>query len=342
MDSKFASQFSEEETYVSQDAQVVEQDELKFIKPESSYEAVSGEPNKGIFRIKPLDRGYGLTIGNALRRVLLASLPGAAIINIQIDGVQHEFSSIDGVIEDVTSIILNLKGVVLKYVTDTMDIKNMLIDVEGPCTVTAADITCDDEVEVVNKDQYICRVTSGHLHIQLQCKRGVGYQNGDENRKYTERIAGYIPIDSIYTPVVNVAYKVNKVRVEDNPNYEELVMEITTNGGITPDAAIAQAAKILSDHLSCVINLSEAAKETETMIEKKKEEVEVKTDRPVEDLPNLSLRSYNCLKRAGIQTIGELTEKTEEDMIKIRNLGKKSLKEIKDRLTEMGLGFKHN
>ena len=282
-----------------------------------------------------------LTVGNAMRRVLLASLPGAAITSIQIDGIQHEFSSIPGVVEDVTGIVLNLKSVVLKILSeDAIEKDNLEIDVEGPMTVTAEDILCDEEVEIVNKDQYICRVNSGRLRIRMTARKGIGYKNADENREYYESQAGIIPIDSIYTPVVKVAYHVNKVRIQDNANYEELVLDVTTNGGVTPEYAVAKAAMILRDQLECIVSLSDRAiQEGATTGQSVVESEESQTpDRPIEDL-DFSVRSYNCLKRFGIYKISELCEKTEEDMMKIRNLGKKSLKEIKDKLQEMGLGF---
>lgn len=310
---------------------------LKFIKPDARFE--SGEKDyTGTFYLKPLERGYGQTIGNALRRVLLSSLPGAAIISIEIDGVQHEFTSIPGVVEDVTSIILNLKGVVLKFLSDDVSEKRLEIDVTGPHTVTAEDIICDEQVEVINPDQFICRVNAGHLRIQMKASKGRGYSSADMNRAKANAQPGIIAIDSIYTPVVKVGYKVNKIMVKDDPTFEELVMDVETNGGITPEHAIASAAKILIDQLSSVLDLSEKAKEEVSVVEKPAETQSSYPDKQIEIL-DLGVRSYNCLKRAGINTIGELTEKTEEDMMKIRNLGKKSLKEIKDKLTELNLGF---
>ena len=310
---------------------------LKFIKPDARFES-STEEYTGTFYLKPLERGYGQTIGNALRRVLLSSLPGAAIISIEIDGVQHEFTSIPGVVEDVTSIILNLKGVVLKFLSDNVTEKRLEIDVTGPHTVTAEDIICDEQVEVVNPEQFICRVNAGHLRIQMKALKGRGYSNADMNRAKANAQPGIIAIDSIYTPVVKVGYKVNKIMVKDDPTFEELIMEVKTNGGITPEHAIASAAKILIDQLSSVLDLSEKAKEEVSVVEKPMETQSSYPDKPIEDL-DLGIRSYNCLKRAGINTIGELAEKTEEDVMKFRNLGKKSLKEIKDKLIEVNLGF---
>jgi len=314
-------------------------DELKLITPKAVL-TKGAIDYQATLSLKPLERGYGLTLGNALRRVLLASLPGAAITSIQIDDVQHEFSSISGVVEDVTAIVLNLKNIVLKILSDDEQEKSLEIDVKGPKTVTADDIISDEQVEIVNKDQYICRVNSGHLRIQMKARKGIGYKNADENREYCENLAGIIPIDSIYTPVKKVAYKVNKVRIADNASYEELVLDVLTNGGVTPEYAVAKAAKILRDQLDQIIILSDKAiAEGPTTGTVAIEETEVQTpDRPIEDL-DLSVRSYNCLKRFGIYKISELTDKTEEDMMKIRNLGKKSLKEIKDKLIEMGLSF---
>lgn len=337
-DTKFANDFQESLYEITQEPKQVTSDELKFIKPQTSFELVQGERYHGTFTMKPLERGYGQTIGNALRRVLLSSLSGAAIISLQIDGVQHEFTSIPGVVEDVTAIVLNLKGVVLRFLSDDVVDDKLEIDVEGPKSVFASDIIVSDQVEVINPDQYICRVNAGHLRIMLNARRGRGYVSADQNREFANAQPGIIAIDSIYTPVLKVGYKVNKYRIDDNPNYEELVMDITTNGGMTPDHAVASAAKILIEQLDPIVELSDKAKEEEHLIEKPEEPSTANPDRQIEDL-DLSVRSYNCLKRAGINTIGELTEKTEEDMMKIRNLGKKSLKEIKDRLQEMGLVF---
>lgn len=317
-------------------------DELKLIAPKAVI-TQTGE-NSAVLSIKPLERGYGLTVGNALRRVLLASLPGAAITSIKIDGIQHEFSSIAGVVEDVTGIVLNLKGVVLKFLNDDkIEKDNLEIDLEGPRTVTAEDIITDDEVEIVNKDQYICRINEGRLRISMTARRGIGYKSAEENRKYYEGESEVIPIDSIYTPVTRVAYHVNKYRILDNPNYEELILEVYTNGGVTPEYAVAKAAKYLRDQLEPVLLLSKKAEEEGSTtggvaIEEKENQT---PDRLIEDL-DLSVRSYNCLKRFGFKKVSELTEKTEEDMMKIRNLGKKSLKEIKDKLNEMGLSFAHH
>lgn len=312
---------------------------LLLNQPKAIYKQNEEDTYKGTLILKPLERGYGLTIGNALRRVLLASLPGCAIINIEIDGVQHEFSSIKGVVEDVTAIVLNLKGVVLKYLGDNpLEKESLEIDVIGPKTVTAQDIKCDSIIDIINPDYYICRVNEGRLRIKMTASCGIGYVSADENRKLGEDLPGVIPIDAIYTPVTNVSYVVNKTRVNDNANLDELVLDITTNGGITPDHAIATAAKILIEHLMKVVSLTDQP----IMVGVQQAEIEKPTsqlpDKRIEDL-DLSVRSYNCLMRAGIHTIRELTEKTEEDMMKFRNLGKKSLKEIKDNLQKIGLGF---
>jgi len=341
-DLKFASDFHESLYNISQETQVKTSfDDLKFIRPEVSFDYKEGALYEGTFRMKPLERGFGQTIGNALRRVLLSSLPGAAIISIQIDGVQHEFTSIPGVVEDVTQIVLNLKDVVLKFVSEDATEKDLEIDAESGLngkTITARDIVADEEVEIVNPDAYICRLNAGHLRIMMKAKKGRGYVSADDNREAANAQPGIIAIDSIYTPVVKVGYSVEKVRIKDNPNYEELVMDIITNGGITPEHAVASASKILIDQLASILDLSDTAKNETSTIEKPAEPKTTNPDRSIDDL-DLSVRSYNCLKRYGINTIGELTEKTEEDMMKIRNLGKKSLKEIKDRLTEMGLSF---
>ncbi|HAQ57171.1 MAG TPA: DNA-directed RNA polymerase subunit alpha [Acholeplasmatales bacterium] len=312
--------------------------DLKFEKPKTITEEIND--NYGRFVVTPLDRGFGITIGNSLRRVLLSSLPGAAIINLQIDEVSHEFTAIENVVEDVTAIVLNLKGVVLTIDSNNPAVEKRLeIIVEGPCDVTAEDIIADDEVEIINPDHYICHVNKGkRFRMVMNARKGNGYVSADKNAQYRENKVGVIPIDSLFTPVVRANYSIDKTRVDDNADYDKLTVEVWTNGSIGPKEAIGMAAKMLIDHLHSVVELSTRAMAEDFMIERKSEESSRNLEKPIEDL-DLSVRSYNCLKRAGIHTLGELIEKTEEDMMKVRNLGKKSLKEVKQKLEELGLGL---
>jgi len=311
--------------------------DLKFEKPRTITEEIND--TYGRFAITPLDRGYGATIGNSLRRVLLSSLPGAAIINTEIEGVVHEFAAIEGVTEDVTTIVLNLKGVVLTIDSTNPHVEKRLeIIVDGPCDVRAGDIIADDEVEVVNPDHYLCHVAKGkRFRMVMHARRGNGYVSADKNAAFKNEV-GIIPIDSIYTPVVKANYFVEKTRVDDNADYDKLTVEVWTNGSIGPKEAIGMAAKMLIDHLYSVVELSNRQMAEDYMIERKSEESTRNLEKPIEDL-DLSVRSYNCLKRAGIHTLGELIDKTEEDMMKVRNLGKKSLKEVKQKLEELGLAL---
>jgi DNA-directed RNA polymerase subunit alpha len=311
--------------------------DLKFEKPKTITEEIT--ENYGRFVVSPLDRGFGITIGNSLRRVLLSSLPGAAIINTQIDGVEHEFCAIENVVEDVTAIVLNLKGVVLTIDSTNPNVEKRLeVIVDGPCDVTAGDIIADDEVHIVNPDHYICHVNKGkRFRMVMFARKGNGYVNATKNAQY-ENMVGVIPVDSIYTPVVRSNYSVDKTRVDDSADYDKLSVEVWTNGSIGPKEAIGMAAKMLIDHLYSVVELSNKAMAEDFMIERKNEESSRNLEKPIEDL-DLSVRSYNCLKRAGIHTLGELIEKTEEDMMKVRNLGKKSLKEVKQKLEELNLSL---
>lgn len=311
--------------------------DLKFEKPKTITEEIND--NYGRFVITPLDRGFGITIGNSLRRVLLSSLPGAAIINTQIDGVEHEFTAIENVVEDVTTIVLNLKGVVLTIDSTVPDVEKRLeIIVDGPCDVTAGDIIADDEVEIINPEQYICHVNKGkRFRMVMKARKGNGYVAAAKNAQY-DNMVGVIPIDSLYTPIVRANYVVDKTRVDDSADYDKLTVEVWTNGSISPKEAIGMAAKMLIDHLYSVVELSNRALAEDFMIERKSEESSRNLEKPIEDL-DLSVRSYNCLKRAGIHTLGELIEKTEEDMMKVRNLGKKSLKEVKQKLEELNLSL---
>ena len=289
---------------------------IEFEKPR--IEKIDENRDYGKFVVEPLERGYGTTLGNSLRRILLSSLPGAAITNIQIDGVLHEFSTIPGVREDVTQIILNIKGLALKLYAE--EEKTLEIDITGPATVTAGDIIVDSDVEILNKDLVICSVAEGAtFHARLTVKPGRGYVQADENKKEDMPI-GVLPVDSIYTPVRRVNYQVENTRVGRRDDFDKLTMEIWTDGSIIPQEALSLAAKIMTEHLDIFVNLTDEAKNAEEL--------------------DLSVRSYNCLKRAGINTVQELTNKSEPEMIKVRNLGRKSLEEVKLKLHDLGLGLR--
>ena len=308
---------------------------IEFEKP--NITKVDESTNYGKFVVEPLERGYGTTLGNSLRRILLSSLPGAAISSIQIDGVLHEFSTIDGVLEDVTQIILNIKKLALKMNTD--EDKNIEIDVNGPAKVTAADIVADPDVEVLNPEQYICTVADGgHFHVRMTVKKGRGYVAADQN-KSDDMPIGVLPIDSIFTPISRVNYQVESTRVGRRNDFDKLTLDVWTNGSISPREAISLAAKILTEHLDIFVNLTDEAKNAEIMVEKEETHKEKMLEMTIEEL-DLSVGSYNCLKRAGINTVQELTNKTEADMMKVRNLGRKSLEEVKNKLADLGLGLR--
>ena len=300
---------------------------------------VPADENKdyGKFVIEPLERGYGTTLGNSLRRVLLASLPGAAVTSIDIDGVLHEFDTIPGVREDVMQIILNIKGIAVKsYVEDEKIIE---LDVEGPAEVTAGDILTDSDIEIVNPDHYLFTIGEGSsLKATMTVNSGRGYVPADENKKDNAPV-GTLAVDSIYTPVTKVNYQVEPARVGSNDGFDKLTLEILTNGTIIPEDALGLSARILTEHLDLFTNLTEIAKSTEVMKEADTESDDRILDRTIEEL-DLSVRSYNCLKRAGINTVHDLTEKSEAEMMKVRNLGRKSLEEVKLKLIDLGLGLK--
>ncbi|HGL1699544.1 TPA: DNA-directed RNA polymerase subunit alpha [Streptococcus pneumoniae] len=289
------------------------------------------------FVIEPLERGYGTTLGNSLRRVLLASLPGAAVTSINIDGVLHEFDTVPGVREDVMQIILNIKGIAVKsYVEDEKIIE---LDVEGPAEVTAGDILTDSDIEIVNLDHYLFTIGEGSsLKATMTVNSGRGYVPADENKKDNAPV-GTLAVDSIYTPVTKVNYQVEPARVGSNDGFDKLTLEILTNGTIIPEDALGLSARILTEHLDLFTNLTEIAKSTEVMKEADTESDDRILDRTIEEL-DLSVRSYNCLKRAGINTVHDLTEKSEAEMMKVRNLGRKSLEEVKLKLIDLGLGLK--
>lgn len=310
---------------------------IEIEKPVIETVEISEDEKFGKFVVEPLERGYGTTLGNSMRRILLSSLPGAAITSVQIDGVLHEFSTVDGVVEDVTALILNLKKVALKVHSE--EVKTLEFDIEGPATVTAGDIIHDSEVEVKNPDVYIGTVSEGgHLHARMNAQRGRGYVNAEEN-KQDEMPIGVIPMDSIYTPITRVNYHVEDARVGGSDQFDKLTLDVWTDGSISPEDSVSLAAKILTEHLNIFVNLTEEAREVEIMVEKEETKKEKMLEMTVEEL-DLSVRSYNCLKRAGINTVEELTDKTEPEMMKVRNLGKKSLTEIKQKLNELDLSLK--
>ncbi|WP_028397284.1 DNA-directed RNA polymerase subunit alpha [Priestia abyssalis] len=310
---------------------------IEIEKPKIETVEISDDRKYGKFVVEPLERGYGTTLGNSLRRILLSSLPGAAVTSIQIDGVLHEFSTIPGVVEDVTNIILNVKKLALKIYSD--EEKTLEIDVQGQGAVTAADIQADSDVEILNPDLHIATLeTDAHLRIRLTAKTGRGYSPADSNKREDQPI-GVIPIDSIYTPVTRVSYYVENTRVGQMTNYDKLTLDVWTDGSIEPEKAVALGAKILTEHLNIFVNLTDEAQKAEIMVEKEEDQKEKVLEMTIEEL-DLSVRSYNCLKRAGINTVQELANKTEEDMMKVRNLGRKSLEEVKAKLEELGLGLR--
>ncbi|VSP88149.1 DNA-directed RNA polymerase subunit alpha [Streptococcus pneumoniae] len=308
---------------------------IEFEKP--NITEIDENKDYGKFVIEPLERGYGTTLGNSLRRVLLASLPGAAVTSINIDGVLHEFDTVPGVREDVMQIILNIKGIAVKsYVEDEKIIE---LDVEGPAEVTAGDILTDSDIEIVNPDHYLFTIGEGSsLKATMTVNSGRGYVPADENKKDNAPV-GTLAVDSIYTPVTKVNYQVEPARVGSNDGFDKLTLEILTNGTIIPEDALGLSARILTEHLDLFTNLTEIAKSTEVMKEADTESDDRILDRTIEEL-DLSVRSYNCLKRAGINIVHDLTEKSEAEMMKVRNLGRKSLEEVKLKLIDLGLGLK--
>ena len=310
---------------------------IEFEKP--NIHKVEETDNYGKFVVEPLERGYGTTLGNSLRRVLIASLPGSAITTMQIDGVLHEFSTVKGVTEDVTQIILNLKKVSLKI--NSEDQKDLELDVKGPAEVTAGDIQGDSEVSVLNPDLHIATVADGaELHIKMTADKGRGYLSANDNKARMEDLAiGVLPIDSIYTPIERVNYTVENARVGQRSDFDKLTLDVWTDGSITPTEAISLGAKILTEHLAMFVNLTETAQNVQVMVEKEETHKEKTLEMTIEEL-DLSVRSYNCLKRAGINTVKELTDRTVSDMMKVRNLGQKSLEEIKLKLNDLGVSFR--
>ena len=312
---------------------------IEFEKP--NIHKVEETDNYGKFVVEPLERGYGTTLGNSLRRVLIASLPGAAITTMQIDGVLHEFSTVKGVTEDVTQIILNLKKVSLKI--NSEDQKDLELDVKGPAEVTASDIQGDSEVTILNPDLHIATVADGaELHIKMTADKGRGYLSANDNKARMEDLAiGVLPIDSIYTPIERVNYTVENARVGQRSDYDKLTLDVWTDGSLTPTEAVSLGAKILTEHLEMFVNLTETAQNAQVMVEKEETHKEKTLEMTIEEL-DLSVRSYNCLKRAGINTVKELTDRTVSDMMKVRNLGQKSLDEIKLKLNDLGVSFRQD
>ncbi len=292
------------------------------------------------FVVEPLERGFGTTIGNALRRILLSALPGAAPVSIKIEGVRHEFSSIPGVKEDVTEIILNIKGLAVKAHSDSLEFRQVAkLRKSTAGVVTAADIEHSSEIEILNPDMYICTLDEGAvLNMDITIGNGRGYVPAAANKDETQPI-GYIPIDSIFTPVESASYTVESTRLGQNINYDKLTVNVSTNGTSTPREVISLAAKILEDHISLFVNLVDTMKDREILISQDDEKAHKKLEMSIEDL-DLSVRSYNCLKRAGIHTVQDLTKKTEEEMLKVRNLGKKSLDEVIKKIRDLGFDLR--
>ena len=314
----------------------------KFERAHFEVKEYNEADNYGKFVFEPLERGFGTTIGNALRRVLLSSLPGAAVFSIKVDGVYHEFTSIPGIAEDVSAMILNIKTLVMKIQDD--EIYTLRISKQGPGEVTGADIICPEGVEVLSKDLHICTLEEGGmLEMELQARNGRGYVSADTNKQLYQtpnQPLGIIYTDSIYTPIERVAYNAEPTRVGQNAHYDKVTLEIWTDSSISPAESVALAAKILIDHLELLTNVHEAVNDMESLMKEAQGEVQNKgLVMMIEDL-DLSVRSYNCLKRAGIQTVEELTQRTEDEMMRVRNLGKKSLKEVKDKIYDLGLSFK--
>ena len=309
-----------------------------FEKPKIEIAEISDDKRYGRFVVEPLERGYGTTLGNSLRRIMLSSLPGAAVSQVKIDGVLHEFSSIPGVKEDVTEIIMNIKNLAIKNDSAANEPKAAYIEFEGEGVVTAADIQVDQDIEILNPDLVIAHLNGGadsKLYMELTITKGRGYVNAEKNKSGDLPI-GVIAVDSIYTPVERVNLTIENTRVGQITDYDKLTLDVFTNGTLAPDEAVSLAAKVLSEHLSLFINLSEVAQQTDVMVEKEDNAQAKVLEMNIDEL-ELSVRSYNCLKRAGINTVEELTNRTPEDMMKVRNLGRKSLEEVLAKLKELGL-----
>ena len=311
---------------------------IEIEKPRIDTIELTADGKYGKFVMEPLERGYAITLGNSMRRVLLSILSGVAITNVKIDGVLHEFSTIDGVKEDVTEIVLNLKGLIAKLHSDSA--KKIYIEAEGPCVVTAADIKADSEVEILNEDMYIATLDEGaKLNMEMTLDKGRGYVPADQN-KPAQNIIGVIPIDSIYTPVLKANFTVDNTRVGNVTDKGKLTLEVWTNGSVTANEAVSKSAKILMDHFALFLDLAEGVRDTESIMAEKSDDTKEKVlDLTIDEL-DLSVRSFNCLKRAGINTVEDLVNRSEEDMMKVRNLGRKSLEEVIAKLASFGLNLK--
>jgi len=306
-------------------------------KPKIQCVEMNDAKTYGRFVVEPLERGYGITLGNALRRVLLSSLPGAAVTSIKIDGVLHEFSTIPGVYEDTTDLILNLKGLCVKLHCD--EEKVISLEAEGEGEITGADFKCSSEVEILNPDHHIATLdTNGSLHLEAVVEKGRGYNSVEKNKKENAPL-GVIPIDSFFSPITKVIFHVEDTRVGQQTDFDKLTLDIWTDGSIYPDEAISKSAKILAEYLKLFIGLTEVPGDDIIMVEKVEDNKDKILDMTIEEL-DMSVRSYNCLKRAGINTVQELTQRTEEDMMKVRNLGRKSLEEVMEKLSELNLSLR--
>ena len=319
---------------------------IEIEKPNITTENLSADGTSGTFIVEPLERGYGITLGNSLRRVLLSSLPGVAVVSIKIDGILHEFSQVPGIVEDVTEIVLNVKGITAKL--HTPGPKTVVIDVTGDHDITAGDIKQDSDIEILNPDHHIATLSGNErFYMELVFDSGRGYVSQERNKQLHNDQSGLAvsaPIgtiftDSIYTPVYKVSYQVENTRVGSNTDYDKLTLDVVTNGTISAKEAISLGAKILNEHLNLFVDLSDEAKKAEIMIEREETKKEKVLEMTIEEL-DMSVRSFNCLKRAGIDTVEDLTNRTEEDMIKVRNLGKKSLEEVIQKLRSLGLDLK--
>lgn len=310
---------------------------IEIEKPRIETAELTDDGKYGKFVVEPLERGFGNTLGNSLRRVLLSSLEGCAVTSIKIDGVLHEFSTIPGVKEDVTEIVLNMKSLVAKLHETSP--KTVEIVAEGPCEVTAADIKCDSEVEILNPELHIATLGEGaKLNMEITIDKGRGYVPSERNKQLNNNVIGVLPIDSIYTPVLKVNYTVDNTRVGQITDFDKLTLDVWTNGVINAEEAVSLAAKVLTEHLNLFVNLSDKATNAEVMVEKDDKGKEKILEMTIEDL-DLSVRSFNCLKRAGINTVEDLTNKSEEDMMKVRNLGRKSLEEVVQKLNSLGFSL---
>ncbi len=311
---------------------------MNFEKPEYKITEYDQSKNYGKFELEPLERGFGTTIGNALRRVMLSSMPGSAVTSIKIDGVMHEFQKIEGLREDVMNIVLNIKSLVVKNNSDEKKVMRLSVSKEGP--VTAGDIEHDADIEIVNPDLVICNlVKGGKIDMEMTVENGRGYVDSKENKLLQGEVPGVIPVDSLYSPVEKVAFEVESARVGHNENYDKLIMYVNTNGSITPEECMALASAILIEHLKIVSDLNSISDATGIMAEKKVDTITKTLETPIEEI-EFSVRAYNCLKRANIITMQDLIDKKESEVTKIRNLGKKSLKEVIDKVNEMGLKFR--